>query len=82
MEPDLVGRVSGRERSFIMRVLIGIVLGVLLTVGGAYLYDSHYAAAATNTTSLQRPMVNWDVVSNKWNRLTERARAEWGRLTG
>ena len=69
---------SGTE--FIMRVLIGILLGVALTVGGAYLYDSHNAVAATNTTSLQRPMVNWDVVSNKWNRLTERARAEWSRL--
>ena len=24
-----------------MRVLIGIILGAVLTVGGAYLYDSH-----------------------------------------
>jgi hypothetical protein len=63
-----------------MRVLIGILLGVAFTVGGAYLYDSHYAVAASNTTSLQRPMVNWDVVGNNWNRLTERARAEWSRL--
>ena len=62
-----------------MRVLIGIILGVILTIGGAYLYDSHTAAA---TASAQRPMVNWDVVSNNWNRLTERARAEWTRLAG
>lgn len=63
-----------------MRVLIGILLGVILTVGGAYLYDSHTAVTAANANSLQRPMVNWDVVSNNWNRLTERARAEWTRL--
>jgi len=62
-----------------MRVLIGIILGAVLTIGSAYLYDSHYASAATNA---QRPMVNWDVVSNNWNRWTERARAEWVRLTG
>ena len=62
-----------------MRVLIGIILGVILTIGGAYLYDSHTAAP---TASAQRPMVNWDVVSNNWNRLTERARAEWTRLAG
>ena len=62
-----------------MRVLIGIILGVILTIGGAYLYDSHNATAAP---SAQRPMVNWDVVSNNWNRLTERARAEWTRLAG
>ena len=64
-----------------MRVLIGIILGVTLTVGGAYLYDSHSAAAA-NPSNIQKPMVNWDVVSIKWNHLTERARAEWSRLAG
>jgi hypothetical protein len=63
-----------------MRVLIGIILGVILTTGGAYLYDSHNAASAANTPGVQRPMVNWDVVGNNWNRLTERARAEWSRL--
>jgi hypothetical protein len=64
-----------------MLVLIGIIFGVLLTVGGAYLYDSHYAVANSGTaSSLQRPMVNWDVVGTKWNHLTERARAEWSRL--
>jgi hypothetical protein len=60
-----------------MRVLIGIILGAVLTVGGAYLYDSHQAQAA----GAQRPMVNWDVVNTKWDHLTERARAEWTRLT-
>ena len=65
-----------------MRVIIGILLGVILTVGGAYLYDSHNAVTAANSNSLQRPMVNWDVVSTKWNHLTERARAEWTRLAG
>ncbi|HEY6858972.1 MAG TPA: hypothetical protein VI358_04195 [Pseudolabrys sp.] len=63
-----------------MRVLIGIILGIILTVGGAYLYDAHNSVTAANANSLQRPMVNWDVVSSNWNRLTERARAEWTRL--
>jgi hypothetical protein len=61
-----------------MRVLIGIILGAALTVGGAYLYDSHMAQGAS--ASAQRPMVNWDVVGTKWNHLTERARAEWNRI--
>ena len=65
-----------------MRVLIGIVLGVLLTVGAAYLYDSHYATTTASANSQQRPMVNWDVVSTKWNHLTQRARAEWVRVAG
>jgi hypothetical protein len=67
-----------------MRVLIGIILGAIITIGGAYLYDSHNAlAVGPNASSgVQRTMVNWDVVSTKWNHLTARARAEWTRLAG
>jgi hypothetical protein len=69
---------------FIMRLLLGIILGGVLTVGGAYLYDSHYALSAENTpaSAQQRPMVNWDVVGTKWQHLSERARAEWARHAG
>ena len=64
-----------------MRVLIGIILGAIITVGGAYLYDSSHAVTnSDNATVAQRPMVNWDVVGYKWNHLTARARAEWSRL--
>ncbi len=66
-----------------MRVLLGIILGGILTVGGAYLYDSHHALEAANApASAQRPLVNWDVVGIKWQRLSERARAEWFRVAG
>jgi hypothetical protein len=64
-----------------MRLLFGIILGGLLTVGGAYLYDSHNATADA-TASIQRPLVNWDVVGTKWQLLTERARTEWARHAG
>jgi hypothetical protein len=66
-----------------MRILFGIILGGLLTVGGAYLYDSHNTMAAANApTSQQRPLVNWDVVGTKLQQLTERARTEWSRHSG
>jgi hypothetical protein len=66
-----------------MRVLLGIILGVFLTIGGAYLSDSHNAVDATSgSTSAQRPMVNWDIVNTKWQHLTERARSEWNRVAG
>jgi hypothetical protein len=66
-----------------MRLLVGIVLGAVLTVGSAYIYDSHSAIAATNNqTTVQRPLVNWDVVSIKWGHLTDRARREWVRIAG
>jgi hypothetical protein len=66
-----------------MRLLLGIILGAVLTVGGAYLYDSNHALSADSAAaSAQRPMVNWDVVGTKWQHLTERARAEWARHAG
>jgi hypothetical protein len=64
-----------------MRVLIGIILGALITVGGAYLYDSSHAVTNSDSATVaQRPMVNWDVVGSKWSHLSARARAEWSRL--
>jgi len=65
-----------------MRVLLGIILGALLLIGGAYVYDSHNAMVALNdpASAQHRPLVNWDVVSQKWDRLAARARAEWNRL--
>lgn len=66
-----------------MRLLFGIILGAMLTIGGAYLIDSHNAARASETASIStRPMVNWDVVGVKWQHLTEWARTEWTRVTG
>ena len=66
-----------------MRVLFGIIIGVVLTVGGAYVYDSHNALNATNASAVaQEPLVNWQTVTVKWQHLTERARSEWNRLAG
>lgn len=62
-----------------MRLLLGIILGVGLTIGGAYLYDSQQAAA-NGQADLQRPMVNWDVVVHEWDRLTALGREEWKKL--
>ena len=66
-----------------MRILLGIILGAVLTIGTAYLYDSGSAPAVTTaTTGTHRPLVNWDVVGSKWQHLSVRARAEWQRLAG
>jgi hypothetical protein len=66
---------------FIMKLLLGIFFGVVLTVGGAYLYDSHQAVTALNAPAAQqKPLVNWDVVAIKWEWLSERAREELKRI--
>lgn len=65
-----------------MRLLFGIILGGVLTVGAAYLYDSHNAVTALEApASAQRPLVNWDVASVKWQHMTDRARQAWHRVT-
>ena len=67
-----------------MRMLLGIIIGGLLTIGGAYVYDSQHAGtdvtASAQAVGAERPLVNWDVASVKWHELTGRARTEWHRL--
>ncbi len=65
-----------------MPVLLGFILGVLVTIAGAYEYDSTTGRAANglsaNSAGGQAPMVNWNVVSDNWENLqtTVRAKAE------
>jgi hypothetical protein len=53
-----------------MRVFLGVCLGVILTILGAYLYDAGTDRASNGLTSTaangRAPMVNWDVVSENW----------------
>jgi uncharacterized protein RhaS with RHS repeats len=65
-----------------MRFLLGIIVGIALTIGGAYIYDSSGTGAAdtSSTATTGRPMVNWDVVDKNWQRATSRVRREWDKL--
>ena len=61
-----------------MRVLFGIVLGAILTVGAAYYRDSTYASAAVDVPA--RPIVNWDVAGQVAADATSGLRREIDRL--
>ena len=63
-----------------MRFLLGIIVGVGITIGGAYIHDSGSAEDTSSATASGRPMVNWDVVDTNWQRITARMRKEWDRL--
>jgi hypothetical protein len=66
-----------------MRLLLGIILGVFLTVGFAYLYDASTTRPSeptAQTTNEQRPMVNWDVVSGNWQGWSLNVRNTWNKL--
>ena len=68
-----------------MRVFLGIIIGVFLTIASAYVIDSVTTGPATAgapaTTTARRPMVNWDVVDHHWQAFTESVRLGWNRLT-
>ena len=66
-----------------MRFLLGIIVGVFLTIGAAYMSDAsttRISASATQSSDEQRPMVNWDVVSRNWQSLSLGVRQTWDRL--
>jgi hypothetical protein len=56
-----------------MPVLLGVILGVFLTIAGAFAYDSSTGRAANGLPAAaaggHAPMVNWDVVSDNWHGL-------------
>jgi hypothetical protein len=66
-----------------MRVFLGIILGVFLTIASVFIVDTLTTGpTATAQTSVERrPMVNWDVVGKNWHVFTERVRYGWNRLS-
>jgi hypothetical protein len=62
-----------------MRFLLGVIVGVLLTVGTAFIADS-FASADVAAESTSRQMVNWDVAKERLHGVTTTIRAGWDRL--
>jgi hypothetical protein len=68
-----------------MRMFLGMILGALLTVGAAFVYDGWTTGSSTTGTAANmgehRPMVNWDVVGDNWRVVQQRARDAWTTLS-
>jgi hypothetical protein len=64
-----------------MRLIFGIILGALLTIGGAYISDSLRPTAGPDG-AVVKPMVNWDVVQEKFKAASATVQDGWTRLTG
>lgn len=62
-----------------MRLIPGIILGILITIGTAYVHDS-WTSEPGAATEEQR-MVNWDVVHRNFHDMGVNIAAEWNRLT-
>lgn len=57
-----------------MRVFFAFILGIVVTVGFAFVRDAAYAPPST-------PFVNWDAVRDSSRGAIDSARAQWDRLT-
>jgi hypothetical protein len=54
-----------------MPALFGFILGVIVTIAGAYLYDSSTGRAVNGLSpAATAPMVNWNVVTDDWHAFT------------
>ena len=64
-----------------MRTVLGMVLGCVLTIFIVYLHDNTSIMARGDAGSVNnRPIVNWDVATGEWNRMTEQVRLSWDKL--
>ncbi len=64
-----------------MRMFFGIIVGVILTIGAAYVSDSIRNTSGAEGTA-ERPVVNWDVVNHGIKALSSTVQDGWARLTG
>ena len=63
-----------------MRFITGLIAGVLLTIGTAYVSDA--TRVPTEKDGVASHMVNWDVVSANMQGLSQGIRDAWAHLTG
>ncbi|MFZ3359513.1 MAG: hypothetical protein WCA56_11270 [Xanthobacteraceae bacterium] len=63
-----------------MPILLGFILGIAVTIAGAYEYDASTGRAGNGLSASsaggQAPMVNWSVVSDDWQNLQTAVRAK------
>jgi hypothetical protein len=63
-----------------MRTFFGILVGICLTIGTAYVADAMRSAPDANGVAAQ-PMVNWEVVDKNMQTLSTTVKTAWARLT-
>ena len=61
-----------------MQMLLGVILGVLIAIGAAFVYDRRTGRSANGLTVASAeghaPMVNWDVVRHDWDGMKQELR--------
>jgi len=65
-----------------MRMIVGMILGCLLTIGTVYVRDSTATSTVANGTDAQtsETIVNWDVAEREWEDAKENVHTAWLKL--
>ena len=66
-----------------MQSILGMILGAVLVIGGAYVVDSIRTSTIASGPDAQtnRTIVNWDVAKADWDMLRDRAHKDWVRIS-
>ena len=64
-----------------MRFTNGLIIGIILTVGAAFVVDSLHSAPGPDQKEA-RKMVNWDVVGDNLRGLSTDVQDGWAKLVG
>ena len=63
-----------------MRFIMGLIVGIVLTIGTAYIVDAMHAAPGPE--GAPQRMVNWGVVSDNLGGLSSDLQSLWAKLVG
>lgn len=65
-----------------MRLLFGIILGIGLTLGAAFLHDNNVPTNPPSLRPSQQQIVNWDVLGAVMREQTRAVQRLWQDLVG
>jgi hypothetical protein len=64
-----------------MQTVFGIIIGIFFTIGVAYVHDATINPnPPAGSATIERPMVNWDVVTVNWQDIKARVNAGWRKI--
>lgn len=64
-----------------MNLLLGLILGVMLTIGTAFVADAFSTSDASSDTC-SKQIVNWEVAKERLHETTSSVATGWERLKG
>jgi ABC-type nickel/cobalt efflux system permease component RcnA len=62
-----------------MNLLLGIVVGIVLTIGTAFMADA-FATSNMTADDCSKQIVNWEVAKERLHETTASIATEWSRL--